>query len=576
MKKNYALLSFVAMLFVVWSCKEMDNLDPVGNWELTTPIISTPSDNATLVLNQDEPTEQIRFEWQAAVSSERYQVRYTFVLDSADNPDFSSPILSMTSGGSGKNLFVAPTARQIDQALSAAGYEANTTANLKWAVMAQSLDKVSVASQAVRITRFETESAPAQLYVSGSATEKGANVTLAIPMKALKDGDGNLTGIYELYTGLTAGGTLQFYGAQSASAVSFGGASGQLQRNGAAIASPGAGAYRITADFNNNTYSFLKIDKISVVGGNITNGWGGDEPLQYKGNSVWEGSVNLVADAGYIFRVNGDWAYQIKRIVGTTNQLVMQSFAEENKITFEDLPAAGGTGKYKFTINFAADKYTYAVEKDNSVTPPTEVPNQLFLLSDGAKVVELTKSGSTFSSGKYLALQKSKTYTLNTKEDGSGTAYTITGTIGEAATPTADKVENKVQVGVGNTAINVARDQAYQLSVNFSNAELAWKYYNLKLFHWSTAEGGWDARTETPMTYVHPYKFEVTTNLQKDFITKFNSPWDVQFGTNGTALSGTMTNGGEDFKGISASGSYMATIEIEPDYASATYQFVKQ
>ncbi len=78
------------------------------------------------------------------------------------------------------------------------------------------------------------------------------------------------------------------------------------------------------------------------------------------------------------------------------------------------------------------------------------------------------------------------------------------------------------------------------------------------------------------MTYIHPYKFEVTATLNGGFHSKFNSPWEVQFGTDAKALSGTMTNGGDNFTGITQNGTYKATIVVSPDYQTAEYSFVKQ
>lgn len=573
MKKINLLFSLLALVTGLWSCEEKDNLDPLGNWTLSTPALKAPALDAALVLNEDAPSQGIRFQWEAAKSSKNYQVRYTLVLDSAANADVKSPILSMPSANGGKDLFAEPTGAQLDQALSAAGYAANTAVPLKWTVIARSLDQETMASQAVSITRFATESFPSQLFLSGSATEKGADLSQALAMKALKDASGNNTNVYELYTGLTAGGTLKFYSATSGQSLNYGGASGQLAKNGSAIAAPGAGAYRITVNLNTNTYDLMKIDRWSVVGGIITGGWGGDAPLQYKGNSVWEGSVDLVDVGGFVFRANGDWAYLLKRIKGTTDKLVMESQAPGG--TFEDIPSTA-TGKHIFTLNLAADQYSYSIKADNSVTPPTNVPATLFLLSDGSTVAELTKDGNAFKSNVFLALQKSKTYTLNTKSDGTGTAYTFTGEIGATATPDGDAPMESVDFGAGSGAIKVARDQAYQLTVNFSTAKLSWKFYNLKIFNWDDAGGGWDARREVLMTYKHPYVFEATTALKGGHDLKFNSPWAVQFGTSGTALSGTMTNGGDNFKGVNQDGNYKTTLTVTPDYASATYEIVKQ
>ncbi|MGV3639515.1 MAG: hypothetical protein ACO1NZ_03280, partial [Adhaeribacter sp.] len=90
MKKINLLFSLLALVTGLWSCEEKDNLDPLGNWTLSTPALKAPALDAALVLNEDEPSQGIRFQWEAAKSSKNYQVRYTLVLDSAANADVKS------------------------------------------------------------------------------------------------------------------------------------------------------------------------------------------------------------------------------------------------------------------------------------------------------------------------------------------------------------------------------------------------------------------------------------------------------------------------------------------------------
>ncbi|WP_197464096.1 SusE domain-containing protein [Rufibacter sp. DG15C] len=575
MKKINAFFHLVALLFVMSACEEKDNIEPVGNWELSSAVLGNPAENATITLDETKPDATVRFEWGAAMSSKNYGVTYKLVLDSAENADFKTPILTMATGDAGKNQFLTPTATQLDQALSAAGYDANTTVKLKWAVIAQSLSKESVSpSKTVSITRFAHETHPTTLYISGSATEKGTDVTQAIQLRPLKDANGNQTHVFEGYTSFTSGGTFKIYSQQNAQSLVYGAANGGgLRKNGTAIAAPGAGTYRVTVNLNTNTYSFLKIDRWSMVGSAIAAGWGGDEPLQYKGNGVWQTSVDIEKTEGFIFRANGDWGYLMKRVKGTTNQLVMESQAAAG--TFEDIPATA-VGKHIVTMNLNGEQYTYSIVKDETVTPPAAMPDKLYLLQGGTVVAELVKDGTTFKTNGFIALEKSKTYTLNAANDGSGTAFTTTAKVGETTTPDADAVTVPVDFGTGSAPIAVTRDQAYQITINFATGKLTWKYYNIKLFHWDDAGGGWDARNEYLMTYKHPYTFEGTFALKANYDLKFNSPWDVQFGSNGTALSGTMTNGGPNFKGVTQAGTYKATITVTPDYKTAEYSFVKQ
>ncbi len=583
MKTINIVILLLLSIFLLWSCEEESNMDPIGQWELTPPKLQTPVADANIVLDEDNPLETMRFEWDKAVSSANYNVRYSFVLDSVGSADFSTPILKLTSGNGGKDTFVEPTYQQIDQALSIAGYEAGSTIDLQWAVIARSIDKTTIESREILVKRFLTETTPVQLYLSGTATEAGANLEKALPMRAIKDGDGNLTNIFELYTGLNNEGTFMFYSQPAAQSMRYGGEAGSLQKNGAGISVSEDSPYRITVNFNTKTYELLKIDKLSVVGNVVPGGWGGDEPLAYQGNSLWKSSLYLDygedASGNFVLRLNGDWGYLLKRVKGTSNKLVMESQAGLYGVDFEDVPLDNVPGQYFVTVNLAATKYEYSIEKDVNVTPPAETPDALFLLdSEGEVITEFTKNEDKFASDLYLALQANKSYTLNSKSDGSGTAFSINEILGASENPDGDKVSGNIDFGVGGTAFSVARDQMYQMTVNFGTAKVSWIYYNIKLFHWDEVNQGWDSRDEFLMTYEHPYTFKLTAPLVAGYDMKFNSPWDIQFGADDpAALSGTMTNnGGSNFRNITSGGNYDVTIVVANDYSTGTYKFVKK
>lgn len=579
MKKIYLWMPLMFMLAMVWSCEEKENLDPVGNWELSNPSLSSPSDNAAVVLDENEPDAVISFEWQPAETTNRFGVDYTFVLVPEGSDDYDNALFRITPGNAGRELFVSPAAEEVDYALWAACYPAGSTVDLQWVVIAKAIEKETIASQNISVTRFETEYVPETLFIYGSGAEAGDNAANATPLRERLDADGNTTGVFDVYTTLTAGGTYYFRDQANTQSRRYGGADGILEGCGPAITAPESGQYRVTVDLINNTYELLHIDRWSLVGDAVEGGWGGDVPLTYKGNGVWEGQIEFYAEAGFVFRANGDWGYLLKRIQGTATannkggQLVMESEAGAVGVEFEDVP--GTLGLHTVTLDLSAGGYTYSlveVEQEPSAAiigettnlegdavsgsfevADIDTPDQVFLLADGAVVAEFTKDGDVFSSEKFLALEASKTYTLNTADDGSG-----------------DEIVS------GN--VSVARDQAYRVSIDFETGKLSWKYYNMKLFHWDEVGGGWDARDELVMTYSHPYTFEVTATLTSGFHSKFNSPWEVQFGTSGTALTGTMNNvdGGPNFTGIVQSGTYVAKIVVSDDYTTAAYSFVKQ
>jgi len=576
MKHIYKLVSLLLIVATAWSCGDSDNMDPVGGWTIASPTLSAPTADASVVLNEATPAAKTRFEWTAAATSNKFVVQYTVVFVPAEAATFDNPLLSITPGNAGRDLFAEVTAQQIDYALWAACYPAGAVVKLKWAVTGKAIDQTAAASQNITFTRFATEYFPSTLFITGDATEGGSDVTKATAMRAQKDASGKLTYLFDVYTTLKKGATYTFRDKASLQSRLYGGKDQILQPCGTAIEAPETGQYRVTVDLINNKYSLLKIDNWSIVGDIIEGAWGGDVALAYIGNSIWEAKVPLLQPtpaASFVFRANGDWGYLLKRIKGTTNKLFMESEATAAGITVENVPSAQAA-TYTVTLNLQSDKYTYAMAVDSSTLPKKPVigdtkspdtdavsasfaitgnaPATLFFISNGVSVGELTRTGNTFSSVNYLPLQKNKTYQLNTKADGSGTV-------------------------IGEESLEVARDQAYLITIDFDAKQLTWKYYNFKLFHWKDPDG-WGTHQEIKMTYSHPLTFSVTAPLTGGFVCKFNSPWDVQFGTADTALSGTMQNSGSspNYPGIVQDGSYKATIVVAPDLQSCTYSFVKQ
>lgn len=577
MKHIYIKIVFLlAVIFLVGACEEEDNLQPEGLWELSTPSIVSPENNAHIVLDQDNENELVTFTWSAATSSAGYGVYYSVLIVDGDNPDFENPIMEITADNGGKSLSATVSYKDLDTALSLAGYNANSEVNLIWAAVAKSLSKQQMGTSNLIVTRFEDEIIPTQLFISGTATESGTDLSQAIVMRRLNNSEGNPSNIFEMYTSLTAGNSFMFYSEQSLPAHKYGGSEGMLVKNGNPITVAEDGQYRITVNLDNNTYSLLKIDRWSVVGSPIVNSWGGDEPLTYIGAGVWQATIDFVDTGGFLFRANGDWAYLLKRVVGTTNEVIMESQAADQGLSYEDIPS-DQKGSMIVTLDLSSNAYTYSIKKDPNVAEPIETPETLFLFVNNVMIEEMVKDGDVFNYKKYLALQTSDVVSLNTLADGSGDSFTIFTTIGATDTPDQNKVTGKSDLSKSSEAISVERDQAYSFSIDFANAKFSWSYYNIFLFHWDEINQKWDDRNEYLMTYVHPYKFVAAVALKANFDMKFFSPWDNDFGSDSpSALTGTMTNhGGSNFRNITSDGTYNVSIEVTNDYATGTYKFVK-
>ncbi|WP_028296216.1 SusE domain-containing protein [Olivibacter sitiensis] len=575
--KRY-LKSWLALLFLLvglGACKK-DNLDALGQWEFTGPVLSSPAADTSIVLDNENPLANVRFQWEKAATSQRFNITYKVVLVHPDSTTVNDPWLSVSAANNGAARYANITNKVIDEALAAQGYEVNDEVPLKWGVVAEALGRQVFGFLPLTITRLEREEIPENLYIAGAATEVNTDVSNAIRMKPIRKQDGSGTGIFEIYTSLQTGGGFRFYAQRSAQGRVIGGSNGTIRNNGEAITVSESATYRIRIDLEANTYSLLKIDKWSIVGSVIADGWGGDEPLEYQGGGIWRSSVNLLDPAGedarFIFRANGDWDLGMKRVESTANTVLMENAAEELGFALEDIPLTS-FGRHIVTLDLSAEGYTYQIEQDNSVETPTTTPDRLFLIADGEAAVEFTKDGNRFTSPNFIPLQAGKPYYFSGSENGSGQRYTLSGTLGLADDLSADNVRGNVEFGVSDNPFQVNQDQAYNITVDFGEASLAWRFYNIKLFHWDD----WEARRELRMNYVHPLQFALTADLNAGYNSKFISPWDVELSSpTPTAMEGQLTSDGQDIKATAESGSYVVRIVVNADFNGGTYQFEKQ
>ncbi|WP_130735120.1 SusE domain-containing protein [Flavobacterium sp. J27] len=574
MKHYYKILCLISISWFFMGC-EKDNLDPLGNWSLTPAKLIIPTDNTSVELEEEAPNETVTFDWSPASSSADFAITYSVVFDTLGSTSFDTPILELPSGSAGKDHSLAISHRTIDEYLSYSGYPIDDFANITWTVKAKCLDRVVYASsRTISFKRFPTEIIPIKLYISGTATENNNDLNNAIALKRLNNSSGAPSNRHEVYTRLTAGNTYKFYSEKQLPCHQYGtNANGDLVKSGIPITVTESGEYRINVDLDNATYDVLKIEKWSVVGDPINNGWGGDEPLTYQGGGIWKASIQLVNTGNFAFRANENWGYLLKRVTGTTNRVIMESQATSQGLSYEDIPSTN-LGHYFVTLNLSATGYTYNMEIDNTAPDPIVTPNQLFLFANGTMIEEFNKSGDVFSLDKFIPLQTSVNYSLNSESNGSGTSYAINGALGDSSTPDADKVIGNNTITESTNAITIANDRALRLTIDFSQSKVNWEYYNFKLFHWQV----WENRDEFTMTYQHPNTYTITTALSTNYDMKFISPWDFDMGsTTPTALTGSITNGGgSNINNITSAGNYVVTITLDDDYQSGTYTFVQQ
>lgn len=202
--------------------------------------------------------------------------------------------------------------------------------------------------------------------ISGSAVEEGE-----VPMHIVS-ADGTPTNIFEAYTSFKFG-EFSFKGTtKDGKAVNIGKGheEGVLGINSIGIAASVSGVVRITVDLSKRTYTIVPVEEWSLVGSVTPNGWSIDKgvPLAYQGKGIWSGRVKLTGISGvsdrerFVFAMNKNWDYSMKRVKGTANEVGMSSQGYDT----EDISLNHGT--YHITLDLR--KYVYYIDcGDEGIDP---------------------------------------------------------------------------------------------------------------------------------------------------------------------------------------------------------------
>ncbi|OLY91835.1 SusE outer membrane protein [Cnuella takakiae] len=280
MKKSLVYFSVALLaLFTITSCtKEVRDLDtsltPVGR-------LSAPTDLSAIKLEPATGADLV-FEWTAAQTADSGLILYELVFDKADG-NFSNPIYRTVSDGSGVETRASLTQKDLNKVAALAGVESSSAGRVKWAVMA-SKGTNALLSAETRTLQVERPAGfaivPATLYLYGTATEAGNDITKAIPLKKVEEG------VYELYTSLQPGSYLLTEKPEAGAAQYFVDATGMIRAGTTAPAlNEAKKVYRLRFDFNVATTSATEIQGLGLFMSAYNTEIG---QLTYVGNSTWE------------------------------------------------------------------------------------------------------------------------------------------------------------------------------------------------------------------------------------------------------------------------------------------------
>ncbi|WP_299682841.1 SusE domain-containing protein [uncultured Dokdonia sp.] len=535
-----SLLFIFISLLTLTSCEEENNIDALSTFELSEPLLLSPQADFTLNLESQNSNDIVRFEWESANSTGDFLITYTFFIDLL-NGDFSEPILSQTTSNNGAETFFELTQGELDVILSNAGFESNEVVSVKWGVRAQSINQITeVTSFDINIRRFDAQVPPNSLFIAGDATETGNDISNAIQLRRLPNADGSLTNIFQLYTSLQGGSTYNFYSSQNEDmALTYTSNGENIEIGDAGINVVQTGVYRITVDFNSETLNLFNIDRWSIVGNVIPDGWNGDQALEYQGNGIWQSTIELIdADPGdankrFIFRANEDWEQVLKIIPESTNELAFEATAGEFGYTsLEDVPVSNlGFRLITLSLNGNGFSFTNELGEEEEEETPLETPDQLYLSGSA------TETGSDVSNALLMNRlinedgSESEIFEIFTSLTG-GESYNF---FEENIIGSTSYTVNSGILELGSDPITVSETGIYRVSVNFDNATLSL----LEITNWSIVgnviENGWDG--DEPLTYQGNGVFQASIELidadpgdtNKRFIFRANEDWALVF-----------------------------------------------
>lgn len=540
---NYILASLAILITLFTSCEEESNIAPLESFTLSETTIVAPAENFSLALDRNNRQELFRFEWEAAETTGSSAVTYTVFID-LDSGDFTTPILEQETTSQGEDTFLEIPFFTLDELLSEAGFAPNETAALQWRVEARSINQLSISDTNIVLQRFDIPGPPTALFLAGDATEAGTSVSNALEMLRLTNADGSATNSFELYTALEFGRNYNFYTSQSLADADVYTATGETITLGdTPIIAPETGEYRITINFDAQSITLFRIDRWSIVGNVIPGSWGGDQPLEYQGNGIWESTIELIdaeptdANKRFVFRANEDWGQVIKGVPATNDVVAFEpTSADFGFDTLNDI-LVPELGFQVITLRLNGEGYTFSIapgvapEPDPNATIQ-ETPENLFLsgaateggsvLSNALAMYRITNADGTPSEvfEIYTMLTQGETYNFYNSNSGTPIAYTL----------------NNGVLELGDNGI-VAMDETavYRLTVNFATNTLETQRIN----HWSIVgnviENAWGG--DEPLQYQGNGVWRSTITLidadtadaNKRFVFRANEDWAFVF-----------------------------------------------
>lgn len=349
MKKINQILSIIILGFAALSCATEEFEPVVGVF--TPPALDDVS--GTYVFTEDAAGDVFKtFTWTKADFG--FQSATTYKLQIAEaGKNFEGALDLVTTSGTSFSITVGA----LNQKLLAMGAKTNVGTDFEVRVNATVNANVQTLISNVpvlNILPYKVVIIYPSLYLPGNYQAASGYTSDWSPDKAAQIYSVKQNEKYEGYVNMAGSGIMYKYTDGPNWDLNWGdtGADGTLDKNGSDIAIPEAGYYRIKADINALTYSFMKTDW-GLIGSATPGGWDSDTNMTYSMDTkTWSVTLNLVA-GDIKFRANDAWDLNY----GDNN---FDGTMEEGGA---NIPVAEA-GNYTIVLNLEVAGYEYSVTKN--------------------------------------------------------------------------------------------------------------------------------------------------------------------------------------------------------------------
>lgn len=258
-------------------------------------------DNGKAITLQPSASATLYFEWEPARAEDSGMVLYEVAFDKTDG-NFSEPLFIIAADNNGGSNHATITHKQLNKIAALAGVESAQQGTLKWTVFSsKGINPVKAEQErTLTLTRLSgLADIPENLYIAGKATENGDDVSKALMMKKIADGE------FEIYTKLTAGETFRFISSTAGTPLEFSLSGEQIVTGGTSSVSK-TGVYKYYLDFNIGSFTSKEVTKVSL----FLNWSQMKIELPYKSNGIWE--LTNYALSGLSGNDNSDDRYKFR------------------------------------------------------------------------------------------------------------------------------------------------------------------------------------------------------------------------------------------------------------------------